>query len=306
MTYLIVEILAFLAVAALIGFVTAWSIRGGRAAASATAEGEASWTHRMTVAEADFEAKALEAEADNARLRADLHAAESRAALLQAEGGKRFGDLEAALRTQARAAEALAAERSHQLDQMRNTFNTANSEWRARIAMSDREIARLNAALEAVEATSVAEREGEQRVVVLEAEKEALAQRVRELEMALTDAAPASTDAAPHVDVSALQARIAELEAALGEKTAVPRKAARPAPPPGEDDLQTISGIGPVLEKALKSHGIVTYRALAALTADEAKALGARMKSNFADKLVRDRWQDQARAQHKQRYGDDI
>ena len=115
MTYLIVEMLAFLAAAALIGFLAAWLIRGGRAAASATAEGDAAWTHRMTVAEADFEARALEADAERARLLADLHAAENRATLLQSETGKRFGEVETALKTQARAAQALAAQRGHQL-----------------------------------------------------------------------------------------------------------------------------------------------------------------------------------------------
>lgn len=306
MTYLIVEILAFLAAAALIGFVAAWLIRGGRAAASATAEGDASWTHRMTVAEADFEAKAMAAEAANARLRADLHAAENRAALLQSESGKRFGEAETALRTQARAAEALAAERGHQLEQMRNTFNTANNEWRARVAMADREIERLTSALETAEAGAVAGREDAQRTAMLASERDELALRVRELEMALTEATPASSDTTPAVGTGALQARIAELEAALAAQgSATTRKAVRPTPPPGEDDLQAIGGIGPVMEKALKGLGIVTFRALANLTPEQARDLGARMKNNFADRLVRDKWQDQARAQHKARYGED-
>lgn len=307
MTYLIVEMLAFLAVAALIGFAAAWLIRGGRAAAAATAEGDASWTHRLTVAEADFEAKAMAAEAANARLRADLHAAENRAALLQAESGKRFGEAETALRTQARAAEALAAERGHQLEQMRNTFNTANNEWRARVAMADREIERLTSALEAAEAGAVAGREDVQRMAALAAEREELSQRVKELELALTEATPASNDTAPLPDVAALHARIAELESVLAAQATGPaRKPARPAPPPGEDDLQAIGGIGPVMEKALKSLGIVTFRGLAALTPEQARELGARMKNNFADRFARDKWQDQARALHKARYGEDI
>ncbi|MCC6917799.1 MAG: hypothetical protein IT548_01270 [Alphaproteobacteria bacterium] len=309
MTYLIAEILVFLAASALIGFVAAWVLRGARAGAAAAAEGDATWSHRLTVAEADFEAKALAAEAAQARLQADLHAAENRAALLQSETGKRHGELEAALKTQARAAEALAAERGHQLEQMRNTFNTANNEFRARIAIADRETARLSAALESAEAALNAPHADSARAAALEAERDALARRVSDLEMALTEASPASRDSAPAPDLAPLQARIAELEAALAAQpvpTPAPRKATRPPPPPGEDDLQAISGIGPVLEKALKAQGVVTYRALAGLTPDEARALGASMKNNFADRLVRDKWQDQARAQHLARYGEDI
>ena len=307
MMYLIAEMLVFLAAVTLFGFIAAWVIRGARAGATAAAEGDAAWSQRLTVAEADFEAKALAAEAAQARLQADLHAAENRAALLQSEAGRRHGELEAALKTQARAAEALAAERGHQLEQMRNTFNTANNEFRARIAIADRETARLAAALESAEAALGAPHADSARAAALEAERDILARRVSELEMALTDASPASSDSAPAPDLAALHARIAELEAALAaQPTPTPRKTARPAPPPGEDDLQAIAGIGPVLERALKAQGIVTYRALADLTPEQARALGASMKNNFADRLIRDRWQDQARAQHLAKYGETL
>jgi len=105
-----------------------------------------------------------------------------------------------------------------------------------------------------------------------------------------------AAEAAPQPDpgaTTALEAEIATLRAQLAELQAAPpaaakpaKKSARPAPPPGEDDLQAITGLGPVMERTLKAQGIVTFRALAELAPEAAKALGVRAK-----------WQEQARTQ---------
>ena len=103
MIYLIGEMLLLLLIAAAIGFAAAWVLRGlgqSRAMGEAAA---ALWSQRLSAAEAEYEAKSLAAEAANARLKADLHAAQTRVGTLENDGGKRVAgcpdhpDAEAAL-----------------------------------------------------------------------------------------------------------------------------------------------------------------------------------------------------------------
>ena len=50
------------------------------------------------------------------------------------------------------------------------------------------------------------------------------------------------------------------------------------------------------MAKALRTHGIVTYAALADMTPEEAQALGTRMGNTFAERARRDDWFGKARA----------
>jgi predicted flap endonuclease-1-like 5' DNA nuclease len=282
MIYLIGEMLLLLLIAAAIGFIAAWILRGLKAGTAGDARTAAVWSMRLSAAEAEYEAKSLAAEAANARLRADLHAAQTRVGTLEGDGGKRVADIEAVLKAQIRAAEALAAERTNALDQLRIAFATANNESRARIAAADAEAHRLAAELE--EAVKEAERVRAERA------------RLAELETDLH---------AKQESVDALQRRIAELEGSLQSAAATTRRT-KAGLPPGEDDLQAIPGLGPVMAKALRAQGITTYRAIATMSQEEAQALGLRMGNTFAERARRDDWFGKARALHHAQTGEEI
>ncbi|MEM9058792.1 MAG: hypothetical protein AAGD86_15045, partial [Pseudomonadota bacterium] len=57
--------------------------------------------------------------------------------------------------------------------------------------------------------------------------------------------------------------------------------------------LKRIKGIGPVLEKALKEHGITRFSQIAALTGDDIETLSEKLQT-FPDRIRRDRWVEQA------------
>jgi predicted flap endonuclease-1-like 5' DNA nuclease len=280
MIYLIGEMLVLLLIAAAIGFIAAWVLRGMGHARADDDRTAAVWSLRLSAAEAEYEAKSTAAEAANARLKADLHAAETRAGSLENDGGKRVADIEAVLRAQIRAAEALAHERTNALEQLRTAFTTANNESRARIAAADAEAHRLAAELE---------------IAVQEAE------RVRAEQARLADM---ETDLHARQDtVEALQRRILELESAV-QTAATTTRRTKAGLAPGEDDLTIIPGLGPVMAKALRAHGIVTFRALATMTQDEAQALGLQMGNTFAERARREDWFGKARALIEPQGGD--
>lgn len=77
-------------------------------------------------------------------------------------------------------------------------------------------------------------------------------------------------------------------------KTADATKPLFAAPAGKADDLKLISGVGPVLEKALNGQGIVTYAQLAALKPAEIEALEERL--TFKGRVERDDWIRQAEA----------
>ncbi len=68
------------------------------------------------------------------------------------------------------------------------------------------------------------------------------------------------------------------------------------------DNLKEISGIGAVIEKALHEADITTFAQVAKLKTDE-KELIAKNLENFADRIERDKWIEQAKALHKAKYG---
>ena len=106
-------------------------------------------------------------------------------------------------------------------------------------------------------------------------------------------------------NVEAMQARIAELEASIASAANTTRRA-RQGLAPGEDDLLAIPGLGPVMSKALRGQGIVTYRALALMTPDQAADLGRAMGNNFARRATTENWFEKARDLHIAQYGEEI
>ncbi len=79
-------------------------------------------------------------------------------------------------------------------------------------------------------------------------------------------------------------------------------------PPPAEpeaDDLQQISGIGPEFEKILNEIGISTYRQIAELNWTRMVLVASRLNT-FPERIVSDRWLQQARELHQRKYGEPL
>ncbi|MEM1055956.1 MAG: hypothetical protein AAGI52_10555 [Bacteroidota bacterium] len=71
---------------------------------------------------------------------------------------------------------------------------------------------------------------------------------------------------------------------------------------PTYDDLQRISGIGPVIERQLAELGVTTYRQIARFTDDDIERVGRHLDV-FPDRVRREKWVDQAAALHRETYG---
>lgn len=70
------------------------------------------------------------------------------------------------------------------------------------------------------------------------------------------------------------------------------------------DDLKSINGIGPALEKKLQAQGIFSYRQLAALNDADITRLETAIKA--AGRIRRDDWAGQAKTQHLQKYHEQL
>jgi predicted flap endonuclease-1-like 5' DNA nuclease len=68
-----------------------------------------------------------------------------------------------------------------------------------------------------------------------------------------------------------------------------------------EDDLKTISGLGPALEKRLNTYGINTYRQLATLSEEEIRHI-EKSVIKLSGRIHRDQWIEQAKQQHFRKY----
>ncbi|MBC2776136.1 hypothetical protein [Parasphingopyxis marina] len=93
--------------------------------------------------------------------------------------------------------------------------------------------------------------------------------------------------------------------------SAAPAKAAEPAPPPAAepvpatvppapvssgtgDELTQIKGLGPKAAKGLAAMGVTRFDQIAAWSAGDIEAAGAKLGGSFADRIARDRWVEQA------------
>lgn len=85
------------------------------------------------------------------------------------------------------------------------------------------------------------------------------------------------------------------------ETSTLPADAPDPSQP---DDLKSIIGIGPALEKKLHAQGIVSYRQLATLGEEGIDRLETAIKT--AGRIRRDDWIGQAKARHLQKYQEQL
>jgi predicted flap endonuclease-1-like 5' DNA nuclease len=119
-----------------------------------------------------------------------------------------------------------------------------------------------------------------------------------------------------------LKTRAAELETLVSERderigALEPQVAAaavrRPKPRPRKktslfktpkvkDDLKTISGIGPVLEKTLNRLGITSYAQIARFTRKDIDRVAAALNS-FPDRILRDDWVGGAKKEYRKKHG---
>lgn len=120
-----------------------------------------------------------------------------------------------------------------------------------------------------------------------------------------TAAAPAPDDeptAAPSSGIGT--PLVLEADADDAARPAVPDEA--PAPATGgdavDDDLRQIAGVGPALERELRSEGITSYRALALLDERTIAELGGR-RPRLVTRLRRDDWVAQARRLYEEAHG---
>lgn len=72
--------------------------------------------------------------------------------------------------------------------------------------------------------------------------------------------------------------------------------------PKVKDDLKTISGIGPVLEKTLNRLGITSYAQIARFTRRDIDRVAAALNS-FRDRIRRDNWVSGAKKEYRKKYG---
>lgn len=82
--------------------------------------------------------------------------------------------------------------------------------------------------------------------------------------------------------------------AAPAEKAAAPKKAkaAKTEAPAGADDLKTLSGVGPALEKKLHAAGVTTFAQIAGWNADDIAAMDEKL--SFKGRIEREGWVAQA------------
>lgn len=92
-------------------------------------------------------------------------------------------------------------------------------------------------------------------------------------------------------------------------QAASPKAAAKPsgakASGAAKDDLQAITGIGPALESKLNAQGIVHYRQIAQWNDAEVERIEQDV-IHSSGRVVRDRWVEQAKALHFQKYDEQL
>lgn len=82
--------------------------------------------------------------------------------------------------------------------------------------------------------------------------------------------------------------------------------ASTPPTPPAElppDDLKEIVGIGPILEHTLQSLGLKTFAQIATITPEDIAMLIVKVDSSIAERVLRERWVEQARELYAKKYG---
>ncbi len=304
MIYLLIEIAIYLIAAAAIGAGLGWTLRGLFGGAKRAAEAALDHQSKLIAAEADFAAKALKAEAQIARLKADLHAALAapKPAVPDAAPAA-LAEAEARFRQRLTAAEAAVAQARQDAERARGTLAAADADWRARLAAAEaaRELekaellAELAAARAAPPPPADPDPDFDRRVRSLE---DALAEQghiVEGLRAALAEAEESAAKAS--AALAAERARLSALDGARPASRAPRTPRARLAPlDDGRDDLKRIPGVGPAVETVLRGMGLDSFAAIGALEPARAEAIARGFAPSVAARLLREDWTAKARA----------
>ena len=284
------EIVIFLLIAALIGFLIGWILR-------------AFYHKRATQgASVDLEQSLHDEKQRSVRLEADLRAQAAEAATQRAEfasAGTATAKLEAALK----AKDADVARLSGEAE--------AAGDAKAGLAERDARIVELEAASKAKDAEVARlnrETQGLSEAKSTIAERDA---RIQELErrVAAQPSAATSGEQASRAPSSPSPsgANVTGNEPTKDEAVAKVAEIARRTAGDGlavDDDLKKVHGIGPVIEKTLKGLGITSYRQVARFEPDDIAYVTAALEG-FPGRIERDDWMGSAAALHKEKYSSD-
>ncbi len=103
-----------------------------------------------------------------------------------------------------------------------------------------------------------------------------------------------------HDDIQGIAKRLEEIN------DRIKALAADRSPPVVErDDLKRVNGIGPVLEEKLNAAGIDRYRQIAVLNESDIDRLESEIL-HLSGRIRRDDWVGQAKALHREKYGESI
>lgn len=77
----------------------------------------------------------------------------------------------------------------------------------------------------------------------------------------------------------------------------------KPTRAPQKDDLKSIHGIGPVLERTLNKMGIITFQQIAKWKTHDLKQMAEKL-ATAPDRIKRDKWIAEAKKEHFRKYGE--
>ncbi len=111
-----------------------------------------------------------------------------------------------------------------------------------------------------------------------------------------------SPDVAETIEIVEIPEEVSVVAPKETKTDKAPRKEGpeKPEAKTGRDDLIQIRGVGKVMAKTLEKRGIRTFRQIAEWTKEEIAKLP------YGSRVVRDKWQLQAKRLHKEKYGEKL
>jgi len=210
---------------------------------------------------------------------------------------------------------AVTREKDQQIDALKKRLGETDGRLQKAVADKDAEITALQNRTGELQ-SSLLEMEGQNRRAQEQEKNRSAAARekdalIAELKRRILELAPLENrviedDRA----LKAFEARSQGMEAEIGKlrkKIGMSRPSERPrarrtAKTGARDDLKTISGIGPVIERALNRLGVRTYRQIATWTRADIDRVSSILTA-FKDRIRRENWVRQAREAHLKKYG---
>ncbi len=294
MGYLIVHILVFLILAALLGFVVGWLLRGVRVKGEIESL-DTRWRRSFGEVEAERDRFASEftvakeargklqtalteaqklAEARAAGLEQAEHARDQALARL-AEGEQQ----EASVRTELEAKDGEIGQLQTKLSRLQTAQKRAN-DLQTELNQARETVNSLEARVAAMPSGAFASADMRRSSRTLELAEEAPA------------TAPSPDDGAGISTAASAEPTVPAPAVSAGEAPGTPPPALE-APEGSADDLKKISGVGPGIEKTLNKLGIFHYRQIATFTPDNIAWVDQHLR--FKGRIERENWIDQAK-----------